>query len=214
MRRTISTIAYHSCSPLVDWAGFLSGTHKKDKLTSQNGEDGVLAALFAKIGTTNQWCFEVGAGDGETLSNIYVLYQDGWSAVMIEACEAQWEKLKAHATDKVHVYTEMIDAVSLERCLSDAGAPYDMDLGVLDVDCQEYWLWKGMEHYRSRVMLVEWAYWREFDDPHIPELNRDSTNDQQQTGMAPLKELGEELGYTLLATIGCNLLFVRTELMT
>ena len=57
---------------------------RRSTVTSQNGEDGVLAAIFEKIGTANKWCCEFGAWDGVHLSNTNTLIQNGWSSVQIE----------------------------------------------------------------------------------------------------------------------------------
>jgi len=54
-------------------------------VTSQYGEDGVIARIFELIGTRNKWCVEFGAWDGEYLSNTWALINEhGWSAVLAE----------------------------------------------------------------------------------------------------------------------------------
>ena len=51
------------------------------RLTSQNGEDGILCALFAAVGTTNRHAVEFGAGVGPTECNSRLLVDHGgWTA--------------------------------------------------------------------------------------------------------------------------------------
>src|SRR4051812_17540195 len=61
---------------------------------SQFGEDGILAEIFRRIGTTNKQCFEVGAADGKWFSNSRKLIDEGWRAALIEADEKNWPELK------------------------------------------------------------------------------------------------------------------------
>jgi len=56
-------------------------------VTSQFGQDGVLAETFKRLGIGPQpWCVEIGAHDGYSLSNTWnLINEQGWSAVLIEA---------------------------------------------------------------------------------------------------------------------------------
>ena len=49
---------------------------------SQNGEDGLLKFIFDKIGTTNKYYIEFGAGDGTWLSNAYYFrVMENWNGI-------------------------------------------------------------------------------------------------------------------------------------
>ena len=52
---------------------------------SQFGEDGILAAIFEKLGTCNKWVLECGASDGVFFSNSRKLIEEGWNGVLVEA---------------------------------------------------------------------------------------------------------------------------------
>ena len=54
------------------------------KVHSQNGEDGVIAALFAALGTTNRHFVEFGVEDG-TECNCAKLLDEGWTGLMMAA---------------------------------------------------------------------------------------------------------------------------------
>ena len=79
------------------------------------------------------------------------------------------------------------------------------DLGVIDIDGQDYWAWFGLKSYRPRVMLVEFMYVNDnFKNPDfIPQLNGDG-----QAGSEAIRKLGGFKGYTAVAETYCNLLFV------
>src|ERR1700686_2856205 len=54
-------------------------------VTSQNGEDGIIAKALSLLPELNHWCVEFGAWDGKRFSNTYDLVDhQGYSVVLIE----------------------------------------------------------------------------------------------------------------------------------
>lgn len=195
----------HVAKPLLEiltpLATFLSCS--VGNVTSQSGEDGVIAALFAKIGTTNKWCFEVGAWDGIGISNTYVLRDSGWSAVLIESDDKAYRQLTRFASPTVHCVQAHIVPGDLGRILFECGAPNAPDFGVIDIDGQDWWIWDSLA-YTSRVMLVEYG-WSE----NIPPLG----SKEGQANFNAIVQLGERKGYTALMRVGVNVLFCRSGLL-
>lgn len=185
--------------PRAQW---LAG--RQANVTSQFGEDGLIAALFERIGETNRWCFEVGASDGLFYSNTKSLRDQGWSAVLIEANPEHATRCRQFENNQVQVINERIDSESLNAILARCGSPPNLDLGVIDIDGQDYWAWKALV-YRPRVMLVEYMYLNEnMTDPNfVPPLNGEG-----QAGLEAIVGLGTEKGYTAIASTFCNVLFV------
>ena len=173
--------------------------------TSQFGEDGLIEAVFEKIGETNRWCFEVGAADGLFFSNTKRLRDAGWYAVLIEGDRAQAAKCEAYASPRVQVLAERIGPQSLDNILSGTGAPIRIDLGIIDIDGQDYWAWEGLKTFRPRVVLMEFVI-NENDPEFVPNRGGDG-----QAGEAPIVNLGTEKGYTLVAKTYCNLVFVDNQ---
>jgi hypothetical protein len=174
--------------------------------TSQFGEDGFIAAMLDEIGIKNKWCFEVGAADGDYYSNTKRLRERNWDSVLIEGPPRHWEALQKHASIKARTIQEMIGPDSLDRILASVGAPEDMDLGVIDIDGQEYWCWKGMQRFKPRLMLVEYCPYGDAPQDFIAPLNGEG-----QTGINPLLALGREKGYAPVVSTFCNILFVRED---
>lgn len=185
------------------WTEFYSNVY------SQFGEDGVIAEVFKRIGTTNKQCFEVGAADGKWFSNSRRLIDDGWRAVLIEAEPKNWPELDklddVPRVNVVHGKAEPSGANSLDSILALAGFDPHMDLGVIDVDGQDYYLWNGMLRYQPRVMVVEF-------DPYaptpgyIPDLGGTG-----QAGYAALCSIAVSKGYFNAATTRTNMIFVRND---
>jgi hypothetical protein len=171
---------------------------------SQWGEDGILAEIFKRIGTTNRQCWEVGAADGKWFSNSRRLIDDGWRACLIEADEANWpelDKLDGERVTVVHGKAEPTGACSLDEILARCEFDLRPDLGIIDVDGQEYYLWNGMTQFRPRVMVVE--YDPNADAAFVPDLNGAG-----QAGFAAICSVAVSKGYFSAATTPTNAIFV------
>lgn len=183
---------------------------------SQFGEDGIIEAIFQRIGPANKWVMECGAADGMFFSNSRKLIEDGWSGVLIEGDKDLYDRLEdtyAFRNPKggaVHLYKSMITACgncTLEGTLEHAQAPLDLDLAVIDVDGQDYWLFNSLLKYKPRVVMVEF-------DPNaepgfIPPVDGDG-----QAGLDAIIKLGVGKYYYPVCATACNVIFVHQELVS
>lgn len=177
---------------------------------SQFGEDGILEAVFERIGMANKWCCECGAADGIFFSNTKALIEEGWSALLIEADQRQAKKCaEVHKeNEKVHVYCERIEPGGLhgfDFALKAFDAPLDLDLLVIDVDGQDYWLFNSLVRYYPRVVMVE--YDPTSDKEYIPPMGEPG-----QAGLHAIINLGIGKYYWPVAITSTNVIFVQQEL--
>lgn len=180
---------------------FLQGRGRN--VTSQFGEDGLLAATFEQISTRNQFCFEVGAGNGITLSNTKALRNAGWSALLIEADAALFARLaQTEATPRCICRQQRIGASDLDAMLQECHAPPDLDLGIIDIDGQDWWVFEGLRCHRPRVLLVEYC---PAGGP-VPPLDGPG-----QAGLAAILDLAAAKWYVPLARTNVNVLLVAEE---
>lgn len=177
--------------------------------TSQFGEDGLIAACLEKFGVVNQWCFEVGAHDGLFFSNTHRLRCEGWNAVLIEADAGHYAKLVSQSSDKVRCVRRQIGPKCLDEIMGACGAPQDMDLGIIDIDGQDYWAWDGMRKCQPRLMLVEFDYGSEDEGVRVPILGAA----EGQASYRAILQLGENKGYVPLARTTVNILFAKAALL-
>lgn len=128
---------------------------------SQNGEDGILDALFSRIGHGQRWCVEFGAWDGIFLSNTRNLIENyGWSSVQIEADPTKF-RLERNCTPFYRRVTPIRALVqpsgvdSLDCILEESEIPRNFDLLSIDVDGADHDIWVGLKNYRPRVVVIE-----------------------------------------------------------
>lgn len=169
---------------------------------SQFGEDGILWSIFERIGETNRWCFEVGAADGEFFSNTKRLRDDGWSAVLIEADADAFARLATYQSDRVRCVHHRIGPDSLDSILAEQGCPSHPDLGVIDIDGDDYAAFEGLKLIRPRVVMVE------FDDGTVGTDIEIPRSRVKQATFVQVMRLGRAKGYQPVVATRVNLIFV------
>lgn len=186
---------------------------------SQAGEDGIIEEIFKRIGTTNRFFVEIGAGNGDISNTAYFLTQ-GWSGLWVEMEKANFKRIMnmyrcVIGRELVAKHAEAT-AENVEGLLADANAPTEFDLLSIDIDGNDYWIWKAIENYRPRVVVIEcnalyppgirWVM------RYSPGHKHDSSN-YHGASLEALAALGLEKGYQLVACnfAGVNAFFVREE---
>jgi hypothetical protein len=180
---------------------------------SQFGEDGIIEAIFARIGTANKWCVECGAADGLFFSNTRRLIEQGWKSLQIEADDRQYERLYERYKLNPDVIAEHVQVGLGEKSRLDDvigyfnQIPADFDLLVLDVDGQEYHIVNSLVKFKPRVLIVE--YDPDADPMHIPEPGAPRLD---QAGRFATRFAVEARGYEVICRTQCNLICVRRDL--
>ena len=187
--------------------------------TSQNGEDGVIAAIFACLDKRQRpktrWCVDVGAWDGVHLSNTHTLLTaGGWRGALLEADSERCAKLRElHAplgNVAIEAFVSCVDASrSVESLLRKhaKSVPLGVDLVSVDVDGCDYWIFKDLleSGYGSRVYVVEFNPTMPHDVVYI-QPRADAA--REGSSLAALVELAKKHGYHLAETTLFNAFFV------
>jgi hypothetical protein len=187
----------------------------QSNVTSECGEDGIIAHIFDKLGSGGRYCVEVGAHDGVKFSNTRSLIRDrDWSGLLIESDPAAFAQLRELYKDSRKVRTVMAEVTSsgeasLGRLLGNAGAPTEVDFLCIDVEGNDYNVWANLMGYRPRVVMIDF-------NPSIPNdvlfVQEDSLEVNDGSSLRALMELGAALGYELAAVTTWNAIFVRRDL--
>ncbi|MFQ5748668.1 MAG: hypothetical protein ACE5H3_04325 [Planctomycetota bacterium] len=115
------------------------------RVFSQNGEDGVIEAIFREIGTTDRFCVEFGVGDGRECNTRKLWELEGWTCLLMD---------NQHEGGLIH--KEFITAENINALFDKYRVPREFDLLSIDIDGNDYWVWKALEGYRPRVVVVEY----------------------------------------------------------
>lgn len=177
--------------------------------TSQGGEDGVLLELFARHGTTNLCTAEFGCGDG-VQCNTASLRRRGFRTVLLDGDVAPG------APDAV-IHRAWITPQNIEALLDVHGVPQEPDLLSIDLDGNDYWVWRAIAR-RPRLVVAEYngnlAMDRALTIPEDPAHRWDGSS-HYGASLPALVALARRKGYTLVhcSQAGVNAFFVRDDLL-
>jgi hypothetical protein len=183
-------------------------------VASQIGQDGILAKIFEVIGEGQRFCVEFGAWDGKYLSNTWnMIATKGWGGILIEGDPAKFQGLAAtHPYPRVKALNQFVHwegEDALDNILDRHDAPATIDLISIDVDGNDWHIWRSVVKYRPRVILIEF-------NPTIPNdvyfVQDPDRRHNHGNSLLALIELGKEKGYSLICANGWDAFFVRDEL--
>lgn len=113
---------------------------------------------------------------------------------------------------------EHITAENINSLFKKYTVPKNFDLLSIDIDGNDYWIWKAIDGYFPRVVAIEHnAYYPWFQSKTIkyePNLKWDETDYYDATLLA-LTNLARKKGYTLVGcnSLGVNAFFVKDALI-
>lgn len=152
------------------------------------------------------------------LSNTYHLISvQGWSGVLIEADSARYQALVRNmsgfgAVRAICSQVRDLPPDTLDAILSRTPIPEDLDLLSIDVDNDDYLIWRSCRRYRPRVVVIEVNSSYPPGIAKIPLAGYDGPNERKRgASIGSMVELARQKGYELALHLG-NAIFVRQEL--
>jgi Methyltransferase FkbM domain len=194
-------------------------TRYEHRVFSQNGEDGVIAELLRRIGVAQRWFVEFGAQTGVEGNCVFLADVLGWSGLFLEAQHDASNELarKYSATPAVRTRRALVRAENVDVVFNDARVPDEIDVLSIDVDGNDYWIWRALTACSPRIVVIEynghWPLDGRWVQPYDPERVW-SGSDNYGSSLGALRSLGTEKGYRLVHTelTGNNAFFVRADL--
>jgi hypothetical protein len=195
------------------------------RMFSQNGEDGIIAEIFRRIGTTNLYFVEFGSADGAQNNTAFLLRQ-GWGGFWIDGDTAAIKRARETFRteidgNKLTVTEAFITAENIEELFLQAHVPEEFDLLSIDIDRNDYHVWEKIRQYRPRAIVIEYnggipptMSWVVPYDPKawgFPSFGSGNAG----ASLKALEELGTKKGYSLVGCelSGVNAFFIRNDLL-
>lgn len=178
------------------------------KVCSEHNEDGIIQQIFERIGTTNSTFVEFGVGDGSMNNTLYLLLK-GWKGNWID-CDSNAlleisENYKVLIDSKQLVTKKaFITAENIEILFKEMNIPHEFDLLSIDIDGNDYWVWKAIRNYRPRAVVIEYNSLFRPKDKWVMSYNPQHTWDftaYAGAGLKSLEILGNDKNYSL---VGCD----------
>lgn len=176
---------------------------------SQHSEDGITLDLLARIGAGNPLFVEFGAGASLQTNTMILAHGFGWRGLWIERDAAHCDSLRSQLAktalrnNAIVVENEHLTAENIDDVLFDFFSPI-RNIGVMsiDVDGNDYWLWKAVESIKPRLVIIEYNASLGPDVSKTIPCNPNHVWDRTAFHGASLKalcKLGDVKGYDLVA---------------
>lgn len=186
---------------------------------SQNDEDGIVQEIFARIGTTNRNFAEFGSGECLLNTGTYLLVT-GWKGLWLDSQPDQLNEIHGYfgqyeESGDLKVRQAFITPNNINELLADRLE--DLDLLVIDIDGNDYHIWKALTVVRPRVVMIEYnGMFRPpaaVLQPYVSEF-QNASGSYSGASLQALEMLGREKGYDLVGCnfTGSNAFFVRNDL--
>jgi hypothetical protein len=189
---------------------------------SQMDEDGIIDEIFRRIGVESRYFVEFGVGNGLE-NNTVSLLLDGWRGAWLEGSAQLAERIAASlqssiAAGQLRVRQAFVTAETIEALLAELGVPAEFDLLSIDIDGNDYWVWRAITRHRPRVVSIEYnaAFGRSARCTIAYRSDAAWAGDTYMgASLGALEQLGREKGYSLVGCnyAGTNAFFVRDDLV-
>lgn len=205
-------------------SSFVNISDAEFQVFSQWGEDGIIQYLLGKVPVDNQVFIEFGVEDYSESNTRFLLVNDNWRGLIIDAGKAHQRFLSDRGLDWRHT----IDAISsfitrenIDRLISSAGLAGDIGLLSVDIDGNDYWVLEAIESVSPRILVVEYnsIFGPELQVtvPYRSDFQRTRahrSNLYYGASLAAICALAERKGYVFVGSnsVGSNAFFVRKDL--
>ena len=188
-------------------------------VVSQNEEDGITLALINLAGTTNRRFLELGCGTNGGNTG-FLAETCGWTGLMADGnpkCAGEVEtRFTRYGVDTKLVW---ITRDNVNQLVRDHRLDGEIDLLSLDLDGNDYWVWRALDACSPRIVVLEFN--REFGADRAVTVQYDPTFKRDQTvtvpfwgaSLAAFEQLGREKGYRLVLVepSGVNAYLLRND---
>jgi hypothetical protein len=185
-------------------------TRYEESVFSQNGEDGILRAIFGRVGARTRYFVEFGVEDGTQCNTRYLAERRAWRGLLMDG---------GHEDPRRNLHREMVTAENVVGLFRKYGVPREFDLLSIDIDGNDYWVWQAIAQvWRPLVVVVEYNASEgpsvATSVPYDPAFRWSGTN-YFGASLRAMAELGARHGYTLVTcdSNGVNAFFVVDEVV-
>jgi hypothetical protein len=196
------------------------------KLFSQYEEDGKLLFLFSLLRMSNKTFVEFGSDDGINSNTANLYFHHDWNGLYIDGNERAISRgryfFKNHRNMSgrpprfVHA---KITAENINDLISSAGIKGEIGLLSIDIDGNDYWVWKAIDVVSPQVVIIETHNEFGMNDivvPYDPDYFFPGKHpDYHGASPVAMTKLANHKGYRLVGSneLGFNFIYLRNDLL-
>lgn len=228
-RREIETAKHLSAKLLIEQTrlrGVLSNIHDAEfKVYSQWGDDGIIQYLInnMEIPESSRIFVEFGVESYVESNTRFLMVNNNWKGLVLDSSAENIEYIKRDGIYWKYDLTAVrafITVENINRLISDNGFSGEIGLLHIDIDGNDYWVWKALDVVRPALAIIEYnsvfGKNKAITVPYRPDFERTKAHYSNLYFGASLKALcllAKEKGYRFVgsSSSGNNAFFVRDD---
>lgn len=190
------------------------------KVFSQWGDDGIIQYLIHKIKIENKYFIEFGVENYLESNTRFLLMNNNWSGLVMDGSKKHIDFIQ---NDSIYWKYDLaaknafITAENINQLISEEGINGNIGLLHIDIDGNDYWVWKAINTIRPDIVIVEYnsvfGIEKPITVPYQPDFVRTKSHFSNLyfgVSLLALCDLAEEKGYDFVGTnqAGNNAYFV------
>ncbi len=193
------------------------------KVYSQWGEDGIIQYLIKNIEMPRKIFVEFGVENYTECNTRFLLVNNNWSGLIIEGKQEHTDSIKRSSLYwryNLKAINSFVTAENIDEILESNGLSGEIGVLSIDVDGNDYWIWKAISVSQPIIVVIEYNYRFGIDKavstPYDPWFDREKKHHSMIYFGASLKALfllGQKKGYDFVgcSNNGVNAFFVRKD---
>lgn len=187
------------------------------KIFSSREEDGIILKLIASLNIKKGYFIEIGSNDCINSNCANLVFNFHWDGLFIDADEKLLKIGRRNYTlfgkgRQVNFACSFLTAENINQVLSDYISDRQVDFMSIDIDGDDYAIWRSIEYVRPSIVVIENKIEYGGDDIVVP-AHKPFAASEWGASIVSINKLAERKGYTLVATNaeGFNAFFMRDD---
>jgi hypothetical protein len=188
------------------------------KLFSNLDEDGIILWIMATLGTKKGKFVDIGSNDCINSNCANLALNFNWSGVFIDSQQSlldigikNYRLFRKNTLHELRFARSFVTPENINQLVSETATPDDVDLVSIDIDGNDYAIFKALTAIRPKCVVIENRIEFGKHDLVVPPGNADAG-----ASVAAMTSLAIEKGYTLIAAnkYGFNTFYLRNDLVS
>jgi hypothetical protein len=181
------------------------------KVFSQWGDDGIIHFLANYLDIDEKRFVEFGVENYTECNTRFLLVNDNWSGLIMDGSNENMDSVRKEDIYWRHDLSAIgsfVTAENINQLLSSNGFKGELGLLHIDIDGNDYWVWKAIDVVNPVIVIIEYNSIFGFDkpwtvpyDPAFIRVKAHYSNLFYGTSLLSAYDLAKEKGYSF---IGCN----------
>jgi len=193
------------------------------KVYSQWGDDGIIQYLIHNIEISRKVFVEFGVEDYLESTTRFLMVNSNWSGLVLDSDSVNIRAIKSqdiYWKYNIKARKSFVTADNINQILEDEGINGDIGMLHIDIDGNEYWIWKAIKCISPDIVAIEYnsvfGSDRSITIPYKPDFVRSKahhSNLYAGASLRALSDLAEEKGYSFVGSnmAGNNAYFVKSD---